>query len=292
MSLPFFNFYPKDFEADTSHLTLEEDGAYNRLLRLCWMTPGCSIPDDDAWIARRMRVDSEAFERAVRPVLAEFFVRKGGRVSNPRLSKEHAKSDVAHQRRVSAGSAGGNAKARKNNENAPSNAKAMLKQPEPEPDKKKERGKPLSARVQIRPERFDEFWDAYPHRGGTKKGRKPAEARYAAAMRSGVPEQTIIDGAIRARGDPQVIRGYARDPATWLSQAGWDDEIQTDPLEKPKGQNNGWTDAWQSALADARMADRQGDGPSLALLHPGDRPGGGEGASGGLVRYPLGRAAG
>ena len=32
--LPYFPLYPTDFEADTSHLTLEEDGAYNRLLRL------------------------------------------------------------------------------------------------------------------------------------------------------------------------------------------------------------------------------------------------------------------
>lgn len=50
MSLPYFPMFPTDFEAKTSHLTLAEDGAYNRLLRLMWMTPGCSLPDDDAWI--------------------------------------------------------------------------------------------------------------------------------------------------------------------------------------------------------------------------------------------------
>lgn len=75
------------------------------------------------------------------------------------------------------------------------------------------------------PVRFDEFWDAYPHRGGVKRGKKPSQAKYAAAVRAGVPEQTIIDGANRARGDPNVQRGYARDPATWLNQAGWEDEI-------------------------------------------------------------------
>jgi uncharacterized protein YdaU (DUF1376 family) len=31
MSLPYFPMYPTDFEAKTSHLTLAEDGAYNRL---------------------------------------------------------------------------------------------------------------------------------------------------------------------------------------------------------------------------------------------------------------------
>lgn len=91
MSLPFFNLYPRDFEADTSHLTLEEDGAYNRLIRLCWMTPGCSLPDDDAWIMRRMRVDAETFERVVRVVLDEFFTRSGGRVSSPFLDECEAR---------------------------------------------------------------------------------------------------------------------------------------------------------------------------------------------------------
>lgn len=134
MSLPYFNLYPRDFEADTSHLSLEEDGAYNRLLRLCWMTPGASIPDDDAWIMRRMRVDQATFDRVVRVVLEEFFQRKAGRVSNARLSKEFAVSTAAHDRRVSAGKSGGTAKALKNKDNGSSNAKAMLKQPEPEAD--------------------------------------------------------------------------------------------------------------------------------------------------------------
>jgi len=63
MSMPYFPMFPTDFEADTSHLTLAEDGAYNRLLRLVWMSPGCSLPDDDAWILRRMRCHSDEEDR-------------------------------------------------------------------------------------------------------------------------------------------------------------------------------------------------------------------------------------
>lgn len=85
MSLPYFPMFPSDFEAKTSHLTLEEDGAYNRLLRLSWMTPGCSLPDDPAWIARRMRVDMATFERVVAPIISEFMVREDGRVISPML---------------------------------------------------------------------------------------------------------------------------------------------------------------------------------------------------------------
>ena len=134
MSLPYFPMYPTDFEAKTSHLTLEEDGAYNRLLRLCWMTPDCSLPDDDAWILRRMRVDKDTFERVVLVVLNEFFVRSNGRLSNGRLAREFATSNAAHSKRVSAGKKGGDAKALKTLAAAPSNAVAKPCQPEPEPE--------------------------------------------------------------------------------------------------------------------------------------------------------------
>ncbi len=71
---------------------------------------------------------------------------------------------------------------------------------------------------------FAAFWNAYPHRDG-KRGRAVAEAKFAAAVKRGIPPQTIIDGAKRAHSDPRVKAGYARDPTTWLNQAGWDDEI-------------------------------------------------------------------
>ncbi|MFH5773569.1 hypothetical protein ACHFJ0_04900 [Paracoccus sp. NGMCC 1.201697] len=85
-----------------------------------------------------------------------------------------------------------------------------------------------SAHRVAKPSRFQEFWDAYPHRGGKKK-RADAEARYAKAVKAGIPEQSIIDGALNARNDPSVNRGYARDPTTWLNQEGWTDEFPSQP---------------------------------------------------------------
>lgn len=134
MSLPYFPMFPSDFEAKTSHLTLEEDGAYNRLLRIMWMTPGCSLPDDNAWIQRRMRVDSDIFERVVLVVIEEFCERKNGRVSNAKLTEVFEESSAKHKKRVEAGSKGGRAKSLKSRETDPSKAKAKLKQPEPEPE--------------------------------------------------------------------------------------------------------------------------------------------------------------
>lgn len=134
MSLPYFPLFPSDFEAKTSHLTLEEDGAYNRILRLMWMTPGCSLPDDDAWIMRRMRVNADTYERVVRVVIDEFCTRENGRLSNAKLARIFDDSNGRHERRVSAGAKGGKAKALKSNKTTSGSATAKLKQPEPEPE--------------------------------------------------------------------------------------------------------------------------------------------------------------
>ena len=158
MSLPFFNMYPTDFEADTSHLTLAEDGAYNRLLRLMWMTPGCSLPDDDSWIMRRMRCTSDEDRALVLVIIEEFFERENGRVSNARLAREFIKSDDAHKKRVSAGSKGGKTKCLKSNNKHSSNAQAMLKQPEPEPEPIKRDTKVSPRNVSKRGSRLPDNW--------------------------------------------------------------------------------------------------------------------------------------
>jgi len=185
MSLPYFPMYPTDFEADTSHLTLAEDGAYNRLLRLMWMTPGCSLPDDDAWVMRRMRCTTAEDVAIVTGIIAEYFQRKAGRIISPRLAKEYQKTDLAHRKRVDAGSRGGKAKALQSKGKASSNAKAMLYQPEPEPEpyKEEEPKGSLSADTDAKP--FDEIAEA-------------VAAYNSAAEQSGWPKVAILSKSRRS----------------------------------------------------------------------------------------------
>lgn len=161
MSLPYFNLYPTDFEADTAHLTLEEDGAYNRLLRLMWMTPGCSLPDDDAWIMRRMRVDAATFARVVLPVISEFLTRQGGRVFSARLTREWKKVDITSKLRSEAGKRGGRPKSVDNKEKEEKAGfdfdKARPKQPEPEPEEDK-RDTDVSPKVVVKGTRLKADW--------------------------------------------------------------------------------------------------------------------------------------
>ena len=220
MSLPYFPMFPTDFEAKTSHLTLAEDGAYNRLLRLMWMTPGCSLPDDDAWIMRRMRVDRDTFEGIVRGVISEFCERSNGRVSNARLVRIFRENSEAHEKRVNAGSRGGKAKALNINTIEPSKAKAMLKQPEPEPEpEERDTGKPVSPEPK---ERLPEGWIL-------------SEDGLAYARSQNIPDEVIHDEA----------RGF---------HAYWSDRRDRDSKKSARG----WEQCWANRCRDIATRYRRG----------------------------------
>jgi uncharacterized protein YdaU (DUF1376 family) len=126
--LPSLPLFVDDYEGATAHLTLEEDGAYMRLLRLCWRTPKCSIPDDPEWIMRRLRVDQKTYDRVVVPLISEFFKRSRGRLFQKRLVQEFVYAVERKTKRKEAGKKGGSAKALKNNEKESSNASVLLEQ--------------------------------------------------------------------------------------------------------------------------------------------------------------------
>lgn len=134
MSLPYMPLFVDDYEADTAHLTLIEDGVYSRLLRLCWRSPKCRVPNDMDWIARKIRIGNEAERDALETVISEFFTVKRGYVFSKRLSEEYERIRVTIQKRKEAGKSGGRAKSLKTNKTGSSKAKALLKHPEPDPE--------------------------------------------------------------------------------------------------------------------------------------------------------------
>jgi uncharacterized protein YdaU (DUF1376 family) len=262
--------YPADFEADTSHLTLEEDGAYNRLLRLCWMTPGCSLPDDPAWIARRMRLSAADFQRVVAPLLDEFFKRAKGRVLSPRLVREWEKVDETSRRRSEAGKKGGRPKAVENKQNEQKAGfdfdKAGPKQPEPEPEPYNERGKPLSRQAAHCDSCFDHF-NAVAARVGWTQVQKITPARRASLsqrIRDAGGEDGWCEAISRAAMSPlltgQTGRGWRADfdwlckPAnfTKLMEGNYDPRPETNhPIRISAQRGGGMVEAF-AAVAAAR----------------------------------------
>ncbi|MFK7942663.1 MAG: YdaU family protein [Paracoccaceae bacterium] len=135
MRLPYMQFYVWDYEADTAHLTTEEDGALNRLLRLQWRTPGCTLPDDANWLRRHTRVAEEEWKRAYAPVLDEFFARENGRRLSRRLFRDYHRARDQYEKKSAAGRKSGEVrKALKSRQDGPSTARTDEQQPEPAPE--------------------------------------------------------------------------------------------------------------------------------------------------------------
>ena len=126
--LPILPLWVNKYDGKTGHLSLEEDGAYMRLLRLCWKTPGCRIPADGKWVQRMMRVDEATYERVVKPILEEFFERKQGYWQSLRLLDEYERAWNMKRARAEAGSKGGKAKALKDKDEEPSKATILPEQ--------------------------------------------------------------------------------------------------------------------------------------------------------------------
>lgn len=228
MSLPYFPMFPTDFDADTGHLTFAEDGAYNRLLRLSWKCPSAKMPDDMDWIHRRARAVSIEEKAIIASVIAEFFTRSGGKIFSARLAKEWQKSSLAHSKRVSAGSAGGKAKALKANKSEPSNAVAKPYQPEPEPEPyKKEEDTNVSSVVSL-PDRSSEciaHFNAIARRVGWPEVQKftpPRRATLSQRIADVGGVDAWMDAITRASSSPlltgQNNRAWRAD-FDWLSKA-------------------------------------------------------------------------
>jgi len=167
---PYMPLYVDDYDAHTAHLSAAEDGVYMRLLRLCWRTPGCSLPNDPAWIARKVRLTPEQFDEIAQPVLDEFFRVSRGRLVQKRLKAEYDDISRKKSARQKAGKAGGDAKARKTKDNVPSNATAlpvhMCAFPEPEPKPEPIVGIPPNPpEGDVRDPAFAEAVRAYPEAG-------------------------------------------------------------------------------------------------------------------------------
>ena len=68
----FMPWFIMDYQKDTMHLTLEEDGLYRRMLDMHWLTKGKGLPDDDLRLANTLRVDMATWLR-LKPMMAPFF---------------------------------------------------------------------------------------------------------------------------------------------------------------------------------------------------------------------------
>lgn len=84
---PAIPLFGDAYIADTRHLSLEEHGAYLTLMMIAWRAEDCSLPDDDARIARMLGVTAKKWAK-LKPTVMSFWCLEDGRWTQKRLSKE------------------------------------------------------------------------------------------------------------------------------------------------------------------------------------------------------------
>ncbi len=89
-------------------------------------------------------------------------------------------------------------------------------------------------------DKFEDFWRIYPHRGEFSDPKKPARAKFAAAVEHGVDPDEIIAGAKRYRAHVEqqgTEAKYRPQAQTWLNQERWAQLHEPEPLRLRVGMN-------------------------------------------------------
>lgn len=92
---PAFLFYPRDFlvDAHVDRMTLEQIGAYVRLLCFAWLEGGLDANLDG--LAGLCHISRAEFETRIWPALRPCFRIEGGRIVQKRLERSRAQSAKA-----------------------------------------------------------------------------------------------------------------------------------------------------------------------------------------------------
>lgn len=72
-------------------------------------------------------------------------------------------------------------------------------------------------------DRFADFWDAYPR----KVGKKPSREKWQRKRLDAKADEIIADVKDRMARDRRWLDGYIPNPATYLNQERWNDEVET-----------------------------------------------------------------
>lgn len=128
MTLAYMQFYPADYLADTMYLSLEEHGAYLKLLMCMWRADGW-LPDDDKKICMMLGVTGKKWA-SIKESISSFFIYENGKFSQKRLLAEHRATRKKSENLSSNGKQGGRPKHMENNNSPKADGFNRLKQNE------------------------------------------------------------------------------------------------------------------------------------------------------------------
>lgn len=235
MKSPAFQWYPGDYLASqrVQLMSLEEEGAYIRLLCFCWVHG--SIPSDPDRCARLIGKGGSTTLATTLLTMFQPDPNDASKMVHDRLEIERKKQSDWRQKSVEGGknSAALREKKRKprvvqppcqpNGNSSPS----LLQSPvscllsiSPTPDSQ---NNPVAAAPLA--DGFDEFWQAYPKKAGkgdaVKSWRKLNCAPLLPQILTGIRLAKASDSWTKDGGQ------FIPHPATWLNRTGWEDDPST-----------------------------------------------------------------
>lgn len=229
MSIVHIPFYPSDWLSGTRGLSDVETGVYITLVARMYEM-AAPIERDDQRLYRLCGSKSKAaFVKSLEYLMSEGkIIETEDGLFNEKVQKVIKETTEKSDKAKAAAQSRWDRKPSKNN--GGSNADASVKhmpqpcQPKPKPEPYKKEGTIVPSVQPDVSKHFQDFWDAYPHRGG-KKNRDGAKKAFAKCIKAGINVEQIAIGVRNMGNDPDVRRGFARDPTSWLNQSGWTDEF-------------------------------------------------------------------
>lgn len=207
----YYKKHIKDYIADTSHLTMLEHGAYNILIDTYVITEQPLTLDLDK-LFRKVCAKTEDEQKAIVSILDEFFKKTDDGYTHKRIASEIKTYIEIGERSRENGKKGG--KPRTN----PLGPLTINQEPQ-------------TKNQYI--DRFEEFWDTYPHRNGHKRTKKDSVNWW---QKQSLDTLTIVLKAtkiykkyIEKCHNDKVFDGGVPDPIRYLKNERYLDELDVKP---------------------------------------------------------------
>jgi uncharacterized protein YdaU (DUF1376 family) len=217
---PAFQFYPQDYLADpnVAEMTLEEQGAYIRLICYAWIAG--SIPADPERCARLV---GNGCSIAVATNVQRAFNEPSTdpqRLLHKRVEKERQKQAIRREQTSLAGRKSAEKRSVSREASTGLNKRSTNVQRKVNPSSSSSDEDGCVADLQSQAGQFEQFWSTCPRK--TAKG--SARKAWIKAIKLAPPETIIQAMAVYAKSTAGKDPQYIAHPATWLNGERWLDD--------------------------------------------------------------------
>lgn len=262
--LTWFPFYVNDWlgSQDIDMMTAEQTGAYISLLARSFnCSPECCLPNNDRLLQRWSKMTETDWESQKDAVLSKFDeIENGQYLRNEKLWRTYQTQRDKQQQAIDAAKARWEKDSRKPSPSVPTGPTTPAEEATEDlasggannlPESHGQGGGNSKPRAYTAA--FERFWAAYPNRTG-----KLAAARAFEKARKMADVDTIV-AAVDAHCDSDKWNKeggrFIPNPATWLNQGRWDDEIEIEESETDR------IDDADDVIAYLEKAEREQDLP-------------------------------